>query len=226
MSDVSAPVTFVTGSTVQAADFNSNYASIVDYVNARNSGSESWDKLYVSSASVVPLIANNSTGVQDIFSVLDNGVSVFSVADGGYISAPYQFYARMHLSTPHVITSPAAKISFDSGTQTVTAVVSGTFTVPENGKYLVGCAVMFPQNFLSPPRVVEPTLLIYKDGAEYSRKGGQTSISSDGTIWFADILALSENQTVEIYTSNGGFSGVAQIEANQAKSYLLVMKIS
>jgi len=42
-------------------------------------------KLNVMDATKVPLIINNSTGTQNILEVKDNGVSKFTIADGGYI---------------------------------------------------------------------------------------------------------------------------------------------
>lgn len=83
MSSVSVTNTFVANTTAVAAQVNTNFSDLVNYINNRNSGSATWDVVSVLSASDIPLIADNSSGTQAICSLRDNGSTVFTVIDGG-----------------------------------------------------------------------------------------------------------------------------------------------
>lgn len=86
MTALAVTNTFTTGATITASGHNANFSDIVTYVNNRNSGSSTWDAVYATSASIVPLIANNSTGSVNIANFQDNGTNVMTVADGGAVT--------------------------------------------------------------------------------------------------------------------------------------------
>lgn len=78
--------TFLAGTTAVGSQVAQNFTDIVNYVNNRNSGSATWDTVQSTSASTVPLICSNSTGTQAIAQFQDNGSTVVSVLDGGYLA--------------------------------------------------------------------------------------------------------------------------------------------
>jgi len=229
MADLQVTNSFVDGDTVSATNFNTNYSDIVTYINNRNSASASWDAMYCTHSTNVPLIANNSTGTQDIIQCKDNGTTVFSVNDGGYVNAPSQFYARMHFSTSQAAANNAdAKITFDTGTQSVQAIASnGTFTVPVNGKYIFICCLHFNQNLGSGSEVIIPGIVLYKNGAAFSRRTQTTSFTGFGSVWFMDTVNLSATDTVEIYQTNSGrAAGGSSLISSSTKNFLSIVKLS
>lgn len=87
MASIVVTNTFVSGTTILSSAMNTNFDDIETYINNRNSGSATWDRLLVTSSSAVPLIVDNSSGTSNIAQFRDNGSNVFSIADGGNVTA-------------------------------------------------------------------------------------------------------------------------------------------
>jgi len=83
MASVSVTNTFSANTTAQSSQVNTNFTDLVNYVNARNDSSATWDALYVTTADRVPMIVNNSTGSNDIVRFQDGGTNVLVIDNGG-----------------------------------------------------------------------------------------------------------------------------------------------
>lgn len=83
MANLSVTNTFTDGAVIEASEHNTNNSDITTYINNRNSGSTAWDAVKSEHATNVPVIANNSTGTQNIANFQDNGTNVLAIADGG-----------------------------------------------------------------------------------------------------------------------------------------------
>lgn len=64
-------------------DAETEFSGIYDAWNNHNSGTQKWRVVSALNASAAPLIADNSTGTNDIVQFKDNGSTVWSIADGG-----------------------------------------------------------------------------------------------------------------------------------------------
>src|SRR3990167_472982 len=84
MASVAVTNTFTASTTAVASEVNANFTDLVNYINNRNSASATWDAVSALSTSTTVLIADNSTGTNDIVSFKDNGTSVFKISDGGH----------------------------------------------------------------------------------------------------------------------------------------------
>lgn len=85
MSSLVVSNTFVDGTTILATPMNTNFDDIETYVNNRNSGASSWERVLATNASSVPAVFNNGAGTNDILNAQDNGTNVFRVADAGNV---------------------------------------------------------------------------------------------------------------------------------------------
>lgn len=83
MSDVAVTNTFTNSTTADGNQVTTNFSDLVNYINARNTGSSTWDSLKVTSATAVPLVVNNSSGSSNIVNFQDNGSNVVTIPDGG-----------------------------------------------------------------------------------------------------------------------------------------------
>lgn len=86
MTALAVTNTFAAATVASASQVNTNFTDIVNYINGRNSGSSTWDAVYVASSSAVPLVVNNSTGTVDIANFQDNGTNVLTIANGGVLT--------------------------------------------------------------------------------------------------------------------------------------------
>lgn len=222
MSELQISSIFIDGETVDAPRFNTNNSDIVTYVNNRNSGASTWDSMYCTHATNIPIIANNSTGTQDIFQAKDNGINVFTINDGGYINAPYQDYAyTSKLGVGQIYGAGPAKINdWDLQSQTQSGMdSSGKFTAAVAGKYLVmatiGWSALSGSNELS-------TFYIYVNGVSVAKSVG-IGINSVTRNWTVlNIVSLTAGDYVEIYgASASGF--VVDEVAGSTRFYVLKM---
>lgn len=85
MTALAVTNTFASGATITASGHNTNFSDVVTYINNRNSGSATWDAVYATSSSAVPVIVNNSSGTVNIANFQDNGTNVMTIADGGAV---------------------------------------------------------------------------------------------------------------------------------------------
>jgi hypothetical protein len=85
MANPSITYTFASNTVADASEVNTNFANLVNYISDRNAGTTTWDRLYVTNASDIPLIVNNSSGTQNIAEFRDNGTAVVSILNGGNV---------------------------------------------------------------------------------------------------------------------------------------------
>lgn len=226
MSELNISNVFSDGDIVNATKFNTNYSDIVTYVNNRNSGSSAWDAFYMTSATN-SAVFDNSTGTQDIAQFKDNGTTVFSINDGGYVNAPYQEFARAYKSADQTVgTSDAVKVTFDTVSQTHSSMdTTGKFTCQSSGKYLISCTLFIPTNLSVVPSAGAPQLMIYKNGTEYSRHNNFEALQ-DKESYVSDILSLSVGDYIEIYIQALTRNGSPIIQSGTNKTFMSVMKLS
>lgn len=86
MATLAVTNTFVDNTLARANEVNTNFSDITTYVNARNSGSSTWDYIYATNATAAVLRVNNSTGSNNIAEFQDNGTSVVTISDGGSVT--------------------------------------------------------------------------------------------------------------------------------------------
>lgn len=200
MADLQVTNTFVDGDVVSATNFNTNYSDIVTYVNNRNSAAATWDAIYSTHGTNVPLTVNNSTGTQDIVQMKDNGTNVLQIPDGGIVNMPLQDFAHARKSGIDVyLGSGATKIttwSVQSQTQS-NMDSTGKFTADSSGKYLI--SVLVDRVTLSGTELV--TLYIYVNGSAVAKSIGTSSATVSESWSISDIRNLSANDYVEIYGS-------------------------
>ena len=67
----------------RAADVETDVLTLINAHNNADSGTTAWTVVKSEGATSVPLVANNSTGTQNIANFQDNGTNVLTVADGG-----------------------------------------------------------------------------------------------------------------------------------------------
>lgn len=222
MSSLSVTNTFSTG-VIDATQFNSNYSDIVTYVNNRNSGSASWDGCSVSSAVNVPLIANNSTGTQDVAQFYDNGVFVGEVFNGGIVSWPYQDYAYCSGLQFTALTGTTVKwaptITIESQRHS-NLDSTPKYTCASDGKYLVTFECRTNSSVSAFFNV-----LLYKNGLQVSSCAIQVLSTVDTRVnLFTDVIQLSVGDYIEIYVDNQ--TGASVNFGNGSKTMLTIVKIA
>lgn len=219
MASLSVTNTLSNGATILAAEHNTNYSDIVTYINNRNSGSSTWDALSILSASNIPLIANNSSGTQDIARFQDNGSNVLQITDGGFVSMASQSSCRAFRNTSTQSLSGATKIQFNGETYDVQSEFDSAtnyrFTATKTGIYLIMSTV----NITSPASA--PSISIYKNGAAAATITYNSTTSSSVAINQA--LSLTATDYVEIFV-NAGASGT--VNNGTDTTYLSIHKVA
>lgn len=206
MADLNTTNIFVDGEVVDATRFNTNYSDIVTYINERNAGTTTWDMVSSASASNVPLIANNSTGTQNIFQAKDNGITVFQILDGGIVSAPSQDYFIATKSAPQTFSANDTKVTFDTVSQSASSFSTSTsrFTCATVGKYSIKVRVSVNANGAIGP-VALAGMYISKNGTSfYSQISTFASVGGTDNgrgFTYSDILNLSANDYLEVYVN-------------------------
>lgn len=84
---VSGGTTLQANTSARAADVETDMLTAFNAHNNHDAGTSSWQVVSASNASSTPLIANNSSGVNNIVEARDNGTAVLTVADGGTTTA-------------------------------------------------------------------------------------------------------------------------------------------
>jgi hypothetical protein len=80
---VSGGTTLSANTLARAADVETDVLTLFNAHNNHDTGTSKWTVVSSFGASSVPLIADNSSGTQDIAQFKDNGTTVWSIADGG-----------------------------------------------------------------------------------------------------------------------------------------------
>lgn len=83
MSAVARAYTFTDGTDAYGSQVENEFTSIFNAWNNHDAGTSKWTVVSTLNASAVPLIADNSSGTNDIVNFKDNGTTVFKIADGG-----------------------------------------------------------------------------------------------------------------------------------------------
>lgn len=223
MASLSVTNTLANGATILASEHNTNYSDIVTYVNNRNAGSATWDAISAASSITVPLVANNSTGTQDIFRAQDNGSNVFVVPDGGIITMASQSAARAYrnTSTQTVTSGNTTKVQMNGESYDVKSEFDSAtnyrFTATKDGKYLVTASLN-----TTPAGTTLQVLLLYKNGAEYSRTSCDSSDVQ--TPMLTDIVSLAATDYLEVYLN--AVSQDIVINNGENKSWFAIHKVS
>ena len=215
MADLSVSNTFVSVQVIDAPLFNTNYSDVVTYINNRNSGSATWDSFYISTSSGVPLTVNNSTGVQDIVQFKDNGTTVMSINDGGFVNFQYQDFVYA-TADGQFSTGAPVKINMTAVSQTHSNFSSSRFTCSSSaaGKYMAVALGNIAEGTIGAATV---EIHVYKNGSLYSKKISKTlNAGNNADVRLLDILSLVGNDYIEFYVRHsGGVGGV-----NSGKFYI------
>lgn len=229
MSDLAVSNVFNAGDIIDAVKFNTNYTTnVAGYINNRNSGSSKWDNFYVLTATTVPLIANNSTGTQDIVNFKDNGTTVFQILDGGYISSNQVFFRAAKITSDQVIDGATPTlITFDSVVQNGSYYSTSTsrFTAPTNGKYFITSIVWCNASTL----IATTEIFIYKNGSRISvgEKYIQPTVVTDQSVMANDLISLNKDDYIEIYgIFNAVAQGLAAFDASGTKTFFSAIKVA
>lgn len=92
--------------TARATDVETDIAALYAEHNAHDDGSKVWGRVLATSSAATPIIADNNSGTNDIFEARDNGAAVFTIADGGAITATGDLTLTGDLSISGSLTSP------------------------------------------------------------------------------------------------------------------------
>lgn len=76
-------VTLQANTTARAADVETDMALLFSTLNGYDAGTTKWAVVSAQNSSATPLIADNSTGTNNIAEFKDNGTSVVTIANGG-----------------------------------------------------------------------------------------------------------------------------------------------
>ena len=226
MASLSVTNTLSNGQTIQASEHNTNYSDIVNYVNARNSGSSTWDGVSILTSSGVPFKADNSTGTSDVAQFKDNGTTVFSIADGGIITSVNQSAARVYRGTTNqtFTDNTVAKIQFNAESYDVKSEFDSAtnyrFTATVAGKYLVVSAIK-----VTTTNSTVETIYIYVNGSAVSFTS--TVSNSTNYLQLSDILTLSATDYVEMFgLFNATPDATTDINFGSDISYMAIHKIA
>ena len=142
MTDSSTSYVFSNGQKILAAEHNQNFSDLAAYLNSRNAGTSKWDLVRIKHETNVPIIADNSTGTQDIAQFKDNGVTVYNVADSGIWDSPAQSFVSVRNTTNEWTGDSEQFVLFtapdiDTQSEFSQAVPYTTFTSKSSGKYLI-----------------------------------------------------------------------------------------
>lgn len=192
---------FSDGNSITASGFNTNYSDIVNYINNRNSGSATWDALSALSASDVPLVADNSTGTQDIVNLKDNSSTVFAVANGGVWTSAMQSGSRVYRDTSAQVVAhnTETKIQFNAETYDIQSEFDSStnyrFTATATGKYLITATLE-----LSGITAAGTSVLRIKDnGTIVSQMTSANATTTTRSITITDVLSVTAAHYLEIY---------------------------
>lgn len=86
MAAVARAYTFTDGTDAYGSQIEAEFNTIFNAWNNHNSGTSTWATVSALNATSVPLIADNSSGTNDIVNFKDNGSTVFKVANGGAVT--------------------------------------------------------------------------------------------------------------------------------------------
>jgi hypothetical protein len=75
--------TYTAHANAAAADVEADVSALYSAHNNHDAGTSKWTVVSALNATAAPLIADNSTGTNDIAQFKDNGTTVWSIADGG-----------------------------------------------------------------------------------------------------------------------------------------------
>lgn len=211
MPELQVSTTFSDGEIISAANFNTNYSDIVTYINNRNSSSSSWDSFYVTHATNVPIVANNSTGTQDIARFQDNGTNVFQIVNGGILNMLGQPTISSYNSAAEAITSAEEIVPLNTERFDVSSEFNSLtyrYTATQPGKYLFILSGSANRDFTG---AYTPNMILKKNGSTVSQtvsfQTGNVSRNPDGSFIHCDLVSLVAGDYIEFYSlSTTGFA--------------------
>ena len=115
---VSGGTTLASNTLARATDVETDILALFNAHNNHDLASSSWTAVSAAGASTVPLVANNLTGTQNIFEAKDNSSTVFSVADGGGVTATGLVSASGGVTATNATTVPITANN-GAGTQNI-----------------------------------------------------------------------------------------------------------
>lgn len=74
---------FTANTTALASEVNTDLDNLLNAHNQHDDGTLAWQRVKATNATNPPLVVNNSSGTNDIAQFQDNGVTAWSIADGG-----------------------------------------------------------------------------------------------------------------------------------------------
>lgn len=85
MSAIARTYTFIDGTDAYGSQVENEFNTSYNAWNNHDAGTSKWTVVSAFNASAAPLIADNSSGTNDIVNFKDNGSTVVLIADGGYV---------------------------------------------------------------------------------------------------------------------------------------------
>lgn len=124
---------FAANSVLVSTELNADFEILKDGHNAHDDGSTAWQVVKAENATTLPLIANNSTGTQNIAELRDNGTAVVTVADGGATTVLATGGSAVPLTVNNGTSTGNILELKDNGTTVVSVADGGAVTVSPGG---------------------------------------------------------------------------------------------
>jgi hypothetical protein len=113
----------------RAADVETDILTLFNAHNNHDTGTSKWGVVSAEDSSSIPLLANNSTGTQNIFEARDNGTAVLAVADGGTSTITVTGGSAKGLVVNNGTSTGNILEAQDNGTARLTVADGGTTTI-------------------------------------------------------------------------------------------------
>jgi hypothetical protein len=115
---------FQSNTVARAADVETDMAAVFAAHNNHDTGTSEWQRVLATNASNPPIVANNSTGTNNIFEAHDNGSAVFSIEDGGTVSVDPGGTNKVTMNSSGMTLANSATIAM--GSAKITGLANGT----------------------------------------------------------------------------------------------------
>lgn len=144
---VSGGTTLQSNTLARAQDVETDMLALFNAHNNHDTGTSKWQVGSFENATSTVVIANNSTGTNDIFDARDNGTSAFKIADGGTITHAPGGTTKLVANSSGLTLSNSATIAM--GSAKITGLAAGTTS---------GDAIRYEQVFGTLTSYRRPTL--------------------------------------------------------------------
>lgn len=123
---ISGGTTLQANTLARSADVETDMLTLFNAHNNHDTGTSKWGVVSSLSATTCPLIADNSTGTNDIMNLKDNSTTVLTVADGGIVTVAPGGTTKAVINSTGVTLSNSATLAM--GGAKITGLAAATAT--------------------------------------------------------------------------------------------------